>query len=199
MTTDTKSQILQTALKMFLRSSYKEVSLRDIVNEVDLTKGAFYHYYTSKEQVFEEAVKYFYNHVMIADYKGFPRTSLKDFYTAYIKKMQNPPSNMDDMDIEGTNFFIFMSEAANRISDFLDIHSGQRKKERWAWSEIIGIAKQNKEIKSILPDVDIAMLFLNLSDGIMYNSAISKKNVIETLQELKRDWDNLYRLLANKK
>ncbi|KAA6311468.1 HTH-type transcriptional repressor KstR2, partial [termite gut metagenome] len=66
MTTDTKSQILQTALKMFLRSSYKEVSLRDIVNEVGLTKGAFYHYYTSKEQVFEEAVKYFYNHVMIA-------------------------------------------------------------------------------------------------------------------------------------
>ncbi|KAA6304319.1 HTH-type transcriptional repressor KstR2, partial [termite gut metagenome] len=100
---------------------------------------------------------------------------------------------------EGTNFFIFMSEAANRISDFLDIHSGQRKKERWAWSEIIGIAKQNKEIKSILPDVDIAMLFLNLSDGIMYNSTFTKKNETEALQELKRDWDNLYNLLANKR
>jgi AcrR family transcriptional regulator len=197
MTTDTKSQILQTALKMFLRGSYKEVSLRDIVNEVNLTKGAFYHYYTSKEQVFEEAVKYFYNHVMIADYKGFPRTSLKDFYLAYLDKLQN--FDMDDMDMEGTNFFIFMSEAANRISDFLDIHSGQRKKERWAWSEIIGIAKQNKEIKSILPDVDIAMLFLNLSDGIMYNSTFTKKNETEALQELKRDWDNLYNLLANKR
>ncbi|KAA6302565.1 MAG: HTH-type transcriptional repressor KstR2 [Candidatus Ordinivivax streblomastigis] len=195
MTTDTKSQILQTALKMFLRNSYKDVSLRDIVNEVGLTKGAFYHYYTSKEEVFEEAVKYFYNHVMIADYKDFPRTSLKDFYPAYLEKLQK----FDMEDMEDTNFFIFISEAANRIADFLDIHSGQRKKERWAWSEIIGIAKQNKEIKSTLPDNDIAMLFLNLSDGIMYNSTFAKKNEIVTLQELKRDWDNLYRLLANKK
>ncbi|KAA6315289.1 hypothetical protein EZS27_034231 [termite gut metagenome] len=81
----------------------------------------------------------------------------------------------------------------------MDIYSGQRKKERWSWSEIIGIAKQNKEIKSTLPNEDIAMLFLNLSDGIACNSTFTKKSEIEALQELKRDWDNLYRLLANKK
>ncbi|KAA6317563.1 hypothetical protein EZS27_032295, partial [termite gut metagenome] len=161
--------------------------------------GAFYHYYTSKEQVFEEAVKYFYNHVLITDYKGFPQTSLKDFYSAYLEKLQNSSNNTDDIDAGDTNFFIFMSEAAHRISDFPAIHSAQRKKERWAWSEIIGIAKRNKEIKSTLPDEDIAVLFLNASDGVTINSAFSKKNGIETLQEFKKNWDNLYQLLANKK
>lgn len=196
MATDTKSQILQTALKMFLKKNYKEVSLNDIVNEVGLTKGAFYHYYTGKEQVFQEAVKYFYNHVIITDYKDFPQTSLKNFYTAYLQNMQK---DMEGVDTGDMNFFIFMSEALSRISDFKAIHAAQRKKEQWAWAEIIGIAKRNKEIKSTLHDEDIAMLFLDLCDGIMMNSVFSQKEETGVVQELQKTLDNLYDLLVNKK
>ncbi|MDR1882398.1 MAG: hypothetical protein LBR26_06395, partial [Prevotella sp.] len=97
------------------------------------------------------------------------------------------------------NFFIFMSEAVLRIIDFKAIHSGQRKKECWAWTEIISVAKRNKEIKSALPDEDIAMLFLDLCDGIMMNSVFSQKEETGVMKELKRALDNLYDLLVNKK
>jgi len=195
--TNSKKQILQTALKLFLRNSYREVSLRDIVNEVGLTKGAFYHYYTSKEQLFEEAVKYFYNNAIITNYNNFPKTSLKEFYDYYLKVLQEP----DDFDeIEGDmNFFIFISEASKRIPDFLEIHIAQRKKELWAWSEIIGIAKYNKEIKTHIPDKDLALMFLNMSDGVSMNRAISKKDGIEALNDVKKDWDNLYNILKTNK
>ncbi|MDR0713887.1 MAG: TetR/AcrR family transcriptional regulator [Bacteroidales bacterium] len=189
-------QILKTALNMFLRSSYKEVSLSDIVREVGLTKGAFYHYYRSKEQVFEEATRYFYNHVAIMDYKKFPRTSLKDFYLAYLEKMQDSPEGIDNPDTGNTNVFIFISEAIRHVPDFFEIHFAQKKKECWAWAEIIGIAKQKKEIKTTLPDDHIAMLFLNVSDGIAMNSALSRRNMEEAKLEVKRDWDNLYSMLT---
>ncbi len=194
---DSKEKILQTALKLFLINSYKEVSLRDIVNEVGLTKGAFYHYYTSKEQLFEEAVKYFYNHVIITNYRNFPDTSLKAFYEHYLNILQEP-DNFDD--IEGDmNLFIFISEASKKIPEFIKIHTTQRKKEISAWSDIIATAKKNKEIKTDIASEELAAMFLNISDGISMNRAISRKNGITALNDVKRDWDNLYRLLAIKK
>lgn len=197
MMTNSKKQILHTALKLFLRNSYKEVSLRDIVNEVGLTKGAFYHYYTSKEELFEEAVKYFYSNAIITNYNNFPETSLKEFYEHYLNVLQQP----DDFDeIEGDmNFFVFISEASKKIPEFMEIHAAQRKKELWAWSAIIETTKRNKEIKTNISNEELAILFLNISDGISMNRAISQKDGIESLKEVKRDWDNLYSLLKNKK
>ncbi len=195
--TDSKKQILRTALKLFLRSSYKEVSLRDIVNEVGLTKGAFYHYYTSKEQLFQEAVKYFYNNAIITNYNNFPKTSLKEFYSHYLAMLQEP-DEFDEIDGD-MNFFVFISEASKKIPDFLVIHNAQRKKEIWAWSEIIETAKRSKEIKTAIPNEELASMFLNMSDGISMNRGISQTEGPEALNEVKRDWNNLYSLLANKK
>lgn len=194
--TDSKKQILQTALKLFLKNAYKEVSLRDIVNEVGLTKGAFYHYYTSKEQLFEESVKFFYNNAIITNYNSFPTTSLNEFYNHYLNVLQEP-DGFDDFDETGEdmNFFVFLSEASRRIPDFLEIHLAQRKKELWAWSQIIETAKSNKEIKTTVPNEELASMFLNMSDGISMNRAISRKNGLDALQDVKRDWDNLYNLL----
>jgi AcrR family transcriptional regulator len=198
MTTDSKKQILHTALKLFLKNSYKEVSLRDIVNEVGLTKGAFYHYYTSKEQLFEEAVKCFYNNTIITDYSKFPKTSLKEFYMYYLNTLQKP-DDFGESD-EDMNLFTFLSEASKRIPDFLEIHLAQRKKERWGWAEIIGIAKSNREIKANIPDEELADLFLKISDGIVMEGAITAgKGEQESLEEIKRTWDNMYNLLKTSK
>jgi len=194
--TDSKKLILKTALKLFLGNPYKEVSLRDIVNEVGLTKGAFYHYYISKEELFEEVVRYFYNNVMITNYYNFPKTSLKEFYEHYLNMLMEPG---EDDNTEGdTNFFMFISEASKRIPDFLEIHLAQRKKEIWAWSEIMETAKTNKEIKTSIANEELAGMFLNLSDGVSMNRAFNGKDGLAALTEVKRDWDNLYLLLSGK-
>lgn len=197
--TDSKKQILQTALKLFLKNSYKEVSLRDIVNEVGLTKGAFYHYYSSKDELFEEVVKYFYNNAIIANYSKFPKQSLKEFYKYYLNVLQEP-DDFDEIEEDGgMNIFTFLSDAAKRIPDFLEIHTAQRKKERWAWTEIMETAKRNKEIKTNIKNEELANLFLKISDGIVMDQAISKEDNTELLKEMERDWDNLYSLLKTNK
>ena len=195
--TDSKKQILKTALKLFLRNSYKEVSIRDIVSELGLTKGAFYHYYASKEQLFEEAVRYFYNNAIITNYSNFPKTSLKKFYTYYLDVLQEP-DDFDEFD-GGMNFFIFISDASKRIPDFLEIHTTQRKKELWAWSKIIETAKRNREIKTNISSKELGCMFLNISDGISMNKVIGQREYSESVNEIKRDWDNLYNILKVKR
>ncbi|NDV77781.1 TetR/AcrR family transcriptional regulator [Dysgonomonas sp. 511] len=196
---DSKKQILQTALKLFLKNSYKEVSLRDIVNEVGLAKGAFYHYYSSKDELFEEVVKYFYNNAIIANYSNFPKQSLEEFYKHYLNVLQEPDDFDEIEEDRGMNIFTFLSDAAKRIPDFLEIHTAQRKKERWAWTEIIETAKRNKEIKTNIKNEELASLFLKISDGIVIDQAISKEDNIALLKEMERDWDNLYSLLKTNK
>lgn len=191
--TDSKNQILQTALDFFLKNSYKEVSLRDIVDKVGLTKGAFYHYYSSKEQLFEEVVKYFYNNALVSNYSNFPKTSLKEFYENYLLVIQNPDEFDDDEN--GYNIFMFLSEAYKKVPDFVEIHMAQRKKERWAWAEIVETAKRSKEIKTHISNEDLAIMFLDISDGVMVNMTLGQKIGQDSLIDLKKDWDNLYSLV----
>ncbi len=57
---DTKAHILMVSLKLFLQKNFKEVTMKEIVEETGLSKGAFYHYFESKEKLFYEIIDYFF-------------------------------------------------------------------------------------------------------------------------------------------
>lgn len=189
---ETRDYILRKSFELFLQKSYKEVTMKEIVEKTGLSKGAFYHYFPSKENVFEEVVKYFYDQIMITDYTGFPTASLKDFYLAYIKKLK------DSTDVEendnSTNLYMFISEASKKVPSFAEIHDNQRQKEIDAWTKAVKTARKNGEIKSSLSDEAIAKMFIYLSDGISLTTITHNPNE-KTLAELKNCWDGLYKLL----
>lgn len=56
---NTKEEILNTSFRMFMERGYTDVSLIDILKEVGITKGALYHYFSSKESLFEEVLSLF--------------------------------------------------------------------------------------------------------------------------------------------
>lgn len=54
---NTKAKILEVAGHLFLTKGYEETRISDIINGLDgLTKGAIYHYFDSKEDIFNEVV-----------------------------------------------------------------------------------------------------------------------------------------------
>jgi len=189
---DTKTIILQKSLDLFLQKSYREVTLDDIVKAIKLTKGAFYHYYRNKEEVFEECVRYFYNHLMITDFNSFPKASLKAFYKAYLQQLGLPPEGISlNPDV---NMMLFLIEAQRRVASFPEIHASQRRKEQTEWISIIDRAKENKEINTSIPSEHVAAMFLNFSDGIALNRMIEKH--IDEFNHLEVGWDHLYHLLG---
>ena len=52
----TKQKILEVAEKEFLEKGFTKATLRDIVKKAGVTVGAFYGYYTSKEEIFDDLV-----------------------------------------------------------------------------------------------------------------------------------------------
>lgn len=49
---ETVRKILDTAERLFIEKGYEHASLQDIIQETGLSKGAIYHHFTSKEDIF---------------------------------------------------------------------------------------------------------------------------------------------------
>jgi AcrR family transcriptional regulator len=49
---ETVKLILDTAAKLFAEKGYDETSLQDIIDRTNLSKGAIYHHFSSKEEIF---------------------------------------------------------------------------------------------------------------------------------------------------
>src|SRR5580692_3927817 len=56
---DTRTNILKTALLLFLEKGYKNVSYQDLVKKIGLSKGAIYHYFASKEELLNAVFDFF--------------------------------------------------------------------------------------------------------------------------------------------
>lgn len=54
-----KDEIIAAALKLFMEKGYDDTSIRMILGEVSGEIGMFYHYFKSKDEVFEAAVNLF--------------------------------------------------------------------------------------------------------------------------------------------
>lgn len=56
---NTKEAILEAALKIFLTHGYEGTSVRMILEEAQVVTGSFYHFFQSKEDLFEQVVERF--------------------------------------------------------------------------------------------------------------------------------------------
>lgn len=50
-TTAVKEKILEKSIMLFEKKGFSETSIQDIVNELEVTKGTFYYYFKSKEEL----------------------------------------------------------------------------------------------------------------------------------------------------
>lgn len=57
---DTRELIIQNSFILFIKNGIKEVSINEIIRSCNLSKGAFYHYFESKEQVYMEVLNRFF-------------------------------------------------------------------------------------------------------------------------------------------
>jgi TetR/AcrR family transcriptional repressor of nem operon len=177
----TKEHILKTSLLLFLQKSYRDVTMKEIVKKTGLSKGAFYHYFNSKEELFKEIVNVFFS-MGIIDYSVFNQDSLHKFYNQYIEHIGASFGKMYEFigcskEVETSfNFFLIIFEAVSRFPEFLSFELEQHNKEVKAWEKVISRARKTGEIKSASSDAHIANLFLYCTDGVFIRFINNDKN-----------------------
>ncbi len=194
---DSKEHILITSLNLFLQKSFKEVTMKEIVDKTGLSKGAFYHYFSSKEQVFAEVINHFYSDFIITNFDNFSHNSLGDLYIDYLneKKKRHTSSKIKDADenvVFTSNHYFLMFDAMKMLPDFKELRVQQQKKEMKAWVKIIETAKNSGEIKSKMSSEQIANLFIYSAKGLGLNCIMEDK-YNDSRKRIKELWDELYK------
>jgi TetR/AcrR family transcriptional regulator, transcriptional repressor for nem operon len=193
---NTKDYILKTSLLLFLQKSYRDVTMREIVEKTGLSKGAFYHYFVSKEELFKEIAAMFLS-MGAVNYSSFSRVSLKNFYIQYIEFLDNSLVEMSNMAAAANdssfnfNFFLILFEAVSRFPEFLKLELEFHRKDVNAWKSIISIARNKGEIDSVSSDEEIAELFLYCTDGVFLRF-INNDSQIAYKDSLSKTYDTIY-------
>lgn len=196
----TKAHILMVSLKLFLQKNYKEVTMKEIVEETGLSKGAFYHYFESKEKLFYEIIDYFFSAILEYNFNMLPGNSLFSFYHTYADQMNSLRFQFlinekgEGEDFINLNFFALLFDAFKLFPEFRSKMEAYHLKERNAWIEVIKNARAIGEINSPLTDEQIAQIFMFTSDGLTMNLTM-ESNTSDLERKLASLWDNFYKTL----
>jgi len=197
---DTRTHILMVSLKLFLQKNFKEVTMKEIVKETGLSKGAFYHYFESKEKLFFEIIDYFFSAILEYDFNLLPSDSLHRFYHANAEQLNTIRFQFlindhgEAEDFININFFALLFDAFKLFPEFRSRMEAYHLKEMKAWTRVIQSARASGEIQSPLTDDQIAQIFMFTSDGLTMNLTM-ESNTSDLDKKLASLWDNFYETL----
>ncbi len=167
---ETKEKILLIAYKLFINNGYHNTSMQKLVEISGLSKGAFYHHFKNKKDIYSQVVENyflsFYRNVNWEKYEEFEmsikeiETEIKHFYLSFLPQIL--PITENGM----SRYFVMYFEAFNLLPQFKKEVQGFYKK-----LEIILInATDNKE-KSKNKAIEIISKY----EGLLFLLAINPK------------------------
>lgn len=92
---NTKERIAEISFQLFLDKGYRDTSMADLVKAAKLSKGAFYHYFNNKEELYQEVLnRYFIAYYKQVDWNAVGEMSVaeieqsvKAFYRSFIPEI----------------------------------------------------------------------------------------------------------------
>jgi AcrR family transcriptional regulator len=79
-----RNEILDAALKLLYAKGYAKMTIQDILDELRISKGAFYHYYDSKADVLDALVE----HMVVEQVKPLLVAIVQDPHLTALEKLQ---------------------------------------------------------------------------------------------------------------
>lgn len=195
----TKEHIILTSFRLFLEKGYKEVTMSALVKATGLSKGAFYHYFENKEQLFIETLDNLFfsispfNKEMIIN----PDVTFYDYMQMYIdniNKMAKMINSYIGENAAGMGYYRLMLDIANYAPDFQKKIENSNRNELSFWKKIVENGVKKGEIRD---DIDLEILanhFQWLQDGIALGTMIAS-DTKHMNEDLGKVFNQLYLLI----
>lgn len=175
--------------------------MRELVEISGLSKGAFYHYFKSKEELFIEVIDAYFLVGPEKIYKSLVDSpSLKDFYLGYV---QNLAGFMDYLinscEMEGLKegpitYYYMAFDAITRFPEFREKISNYHIREFALWKNTIANARKSGEIDTPLSDDHLSKLFVSTIDRIAVPLLLEGR-IDELHKEVLSLWNGLYNVI----
>lgn len=186
----TKENILTQSFQLFLNEGYKEVSIQSIVSHCGISKGAFYHHFVSKDDLYTQVLnRFFFNYFNESDFNYGDKLSFKEKLSLFVDHLITPYEELLELtnrkDLLAYFRFLFQSATAHpQIQNKVNKHFYKKGyylelliKEELKMRNIIAIIDAKKLARLLLSIV----LGITVLDGI-YDAAKIKSHLHESLE-----------------
>lgn len=175
---DTKEKILSTSFKLFINNGYHNTSMQQLVEASKMSKGAFYHYFKSKNDLYSQVIKqYFLSFYKEVDWEKYKQAELsireieqeiQNFYLSFIPKIMA----LNEKGV--SEYYVMYFEAFNLLPEF--------KKEVQKFYENLTTVIINATDNNTEP-IKIATKLIAKYEGILFLLAIYPNRKINELIE----------------
>ncbi len=181
-----RRRIIEAAGAVFIERGYYQSTMDDIASAMEVSKGAIYQYFRSKEQLFYSVID-----LMITSKKDEVMTiltsenpmfiSTSDFFDMKIRRAIETRAFGLDLLLEATKD----EHLQTRIKELYDA----------AYRDLIEQVEKLKERGVVREDADIALIWrglVALRDGLIMSSLLGAE-----IDEAKRTWEHLSKIILN--
>ncbi|MGQ1948444.1 TetR/AcrR family transcriptional regulator [Geofilum sp. OHC36d9] len=194
-TKNTKELIIEKASELFLTKNYEAVSINEISKVCGLTKGALYHHFVNKEDLFNDVINKFISDAKIEigansqNVKQFIKTSLKSTNDLLTKLMgaghESIPVNIASLAVEAKRH---SPHFTNQMLDYLNQSVNQ-------WKQALTKSIEEKNIRADI-DVDtFATLFFQIELSI-FSNIILFDNFKKAVKQMQVQYQELYKVIS---
>lgn len=159
-----KNEIVKKSIEMFESKGFTETSIQDIVDALGVTKGTFYHYFTSKEQLLMD-IHFQYIDTLLRKQQLILEDASKDYKT---KLHDNIHLLITGIATHGQEGRVFFREIRNLNPDNLIIIKKKRDEFRFNFQKVIELGIKNGEFRRDLRSDMVAFGILGMCNWSYY-------------------------------
>jgi AcrR family transcriptional regulator len=191
---DTREYIIDQSFELFLTSSYEAVSISDISKAIGLTKGALYHHFINKEELFKAVIdKYLSFPVMECDIDNINLSEFNVLVISGVRKtMDKLFSNISKF--VPINYLTLIADGFRHYPGFAELKEKYFNDELDKTRRVLENAIRRGEIRNDINATAVAMTYYSSAMGLAGN-LLQKHSVEESLKLLKEQLEELLKLL----
>ena len=177
----TKELILQNSFALFIEKGYKEVSLNEILKKCEISKGAFYHHYRSKDELYLKVLDRFFFQYFSKQDVDYTDSTLFYKINYFIGTFLNPYKEIAVIlnSNQVSAYFRFLFQAVNNFPEIRVRVNRHFYTKGYYIYQIIEIAKRNKEVKQSIDSKITARQILSTIIGVLILEGINDIENIE--------------------
>lgn len=191
---NTKEFIIDEAFKLFLQRSYEAVSISDISQAIGLTKGALYHHFKNKEELFISVIdKYFRIVAFDAEIESL---TLEAFIQLSIKQTEKIFRSLfqHSNTFSPINYLSLIADAFRHYPGFAENQGNFINGEIEKTAQVLKNAISSGEIRNDIDPALVANNFFAINMGLAGN-VMRNISIEDAIELLKKQTSEFYKLM----
>lgn len=191
---NTKDFIIEESFKLFLNRSYEAVSISDISQAIGFTKGALYHHFKNKEELFRSVVdKYLFIPEAIADIETISLSEYIQLCSVQAEKIIKTLFGFE-MFFSPINYISMFADAFRHYPGYAKLKGIFINNEIEKTTKVLENAIKSGEIRADINPSLIATNFFSINMGLAGN-LVRNNSIDDAIILLKEQTMEFYKLL----